>query len=254
MSIVGVVGDCTTTTALALAAAWPDSDVAVMEADTRGGSLAAWLDTPASPSLATILANSSIGTRGLDDTIEAMTRTSRSGIRFIANAVRSRPASRALEESTAVLLPALAASDRVVIADTGSHRVGGPVSPLLVASSTVLVVHRQATASAAAATVRIERLVEVVEDLVHLDASLLLAVIGSDPFDPDEITEFVRTSVPDVLLGGTIQLADDPLTAATLAGRVGVSARRLRRLPLMRDATTIAARIALVLDRHPVAP
>jgi len=38
----------------------------------------------------------------------------------------------------------------------------------------------------------------------------------------------------------TVAIADDPLAAATIAGRAGVSARRLRRLPLMRDATRLA--------------
>ena len=59
MTIVGVVGDCTTTTCLALASCWPAVDDAViLEADPLGGSLAGWLDTPASPSLATMVAAS----------------------------------------------------------------------------------------------------------------------------------------------------------------------------------------------------
>ena len=58
MTIVAIVGDCTTTTCVALAAGWPvDDEVLILEADPSGGSLAGWLDTPNSPSLATIVAN-----------------------------------------------------------------------------------------------------------------------------------------------------------------------------------------------------
>jgi hypothetical protein len=41
-----------------------------------------------------------------------------------------------------------------------------------------------------------------------------------------------------------VALGDDPLAAATLAGRSGVSAKRLRRLPLMRDAARLAGDLA----------
>ena len=57
MTIVAVIGDCTTTTCIALAAGWPGRRRLVLEADPSGGSLAGWLDTPSSPSLATIVAN-----------------------------------------------------------------------------------------------------------------------------------------------------------------------------------------------------
>jgi hypothetical protein len=106
-----------------------------------------------------------------------------------------------------------------------------------------VIVHRQAAASAPAATVRIERLVESIEDLAHLDAAFVLAVIGRSPFDPAEVGQFVSQAVPGTLLH-TVTLSDDPLAAATLAGRSGVSARRLRRLPLMRDAAGLAADLA----------
>ncbi len=128
-----------------------------------------------------------------------------------------------------------------MIADVGAHRAPTPTHrrPALGVADVVVVVHRQATASAAAATVRIERLVETVEELAHLDATVVLAVVGATPFDPAEIGAFVDESVP-----ATVQIvasiADDPLSAATIAGRTGVSAKRLRRLPLMRDAFDLA--------------
>jgi hypothetical protein len=69
---------------------------------------------------------------------------------------------------------------------------------------------------------------------------MMLTIIGSDPFDPDEIARFIDTTSPDALAGANL-LPDDPLSAAVLAGRTGVSAKRLRRLPLMRSASDIAA-------------
>jgi cellulose biosynthesis protein BcsQ len=259
VTIVAIAGDATTTTAVAIAAGWPTEradDVVVLEADPHGGSLAGWLDTPAQPSLATIVANAAVdvgrshGT--VLDKIDAMTRRSDSGVRFISNAVRARAAHRAVEEAALVVVPALAGAPAVVLADVGRLRAGDIPSPAVRAADVVLIVHRQAAASARAATVRIERLVESVEELAHLDATLVLAVIGRSPFDSTEIGQFVGQAVPGTLRH-TVALSDDPLAAATLAGRSGVSARRLRRLPLMRDAARLAGDIADLLgpDRSP---
>ena len=259
MTIVAIAGDATTTTAVAVAAGWPPEqgggdDVIVLEADPGGGSLTGWLDTPTQPSLATIVANAGIDAdrdhRSVLDTVRVMTRRSDAGIRFIANAVRARVAFRAVEEAALVVVPALAAAATVVLADVGSTRVGQPPSPALRAADVVVVVHRQAAASAAAATVRVERLVETVEDLAHLDATVVLAVIGRSPFDPAEIGQFVGDAVPGTLRH-TVALADDPLAAATIAGRSGVSAKRLRRLPLMRDAARLAAELADIVASAP---
>lgn len=247
MSLIAVTGDCATTTAVALAATWV-GEVVVLEADRSGGSLAGWLDVPASPSLATIVANSAGPGRGIDDVIESMTQRSGSGVRIIPNAVRARPAHRAIEEAATHVLPALAARHSVVIVDLGAHRAGEQLSPVLRSAASVVLVHRQAVASAAAAAVRIERLVECVEDLAHLETPVLLAIIGADPFEPAEIAQFVEQSVPDVL-AGTMVLADDSLSAATIAGRAGVSAKRLARLPLLRDAADVGMRIRSQLDR-----
>jgi MinD-like ATPase involved in chromosome partitioning or flagellar assembly len=254
VTIVAIAGDATTTTAVAVAAGWPThrgDDVVVLEADPHGGSLAGWLDTPAQPSLATIVANAGIDAgrnhRTVLDTIDAMTRRSESGVRFIANAVRARAAHRALEEAALVVVPALAGASTVVLADVGRLQAGGAPSPALRAADVVVIVHRQAAASPRAATVRIERLVESVENLAHLDAAFVLAVIGRSPFDPAEIGQFVSQAVPGTLLH-TARLSDDPLAAATLAGRSGVSAKRLRRLPLMRDAARLAGDLADVMS------
>jgi len=257
VTVVAVVGDAVTTTTVAIAAGWPASeDVLVLEADPGGGSLAGWLDLPAQPSLATIVANAGTDAerndRSVLDTVDAMARRSESGIRLIATAVRARAADRAVEEAGLVVLPALAASPRTVLADVGAHR-GGPPPPAIRLADVVVVVHRQATASAGAASVRIDRLVETVEELAHLDATLVLAVIGATPFDPAEIGTFLDEAVPDTV-HHTASIADDPLAAATLAGRAGVSVKRLHRLPLMRDAARLATGLAELVGARQPAP
>ncbi len=245
MTVIGVVGDAATTTSVALAVGWPgDDDVLVIEADPNGGSLAGWLDTPVTPSLGTIVANAGRGDdhRSVVATLDGMTHRSNAGVRFVSNEVRARAAHRAVDEAARSVFPALAAGPGFAIADVGSHREGQVPAAALQVSDVVLIVHRQAIASAAAATVRIERLVEIVEELAHLGATVVLGVVGSSPFDPAEIGDFVNQSVPDVVRM-TVALADDPLAASTIAGRVGVSAKRLRRLPLMRDAALLAGEL-----------
>lgn len=251
MTIIAVVGDATTTTSVALAVGWPvDDDVIVLEADPSGGSLAGWLDTPATPSLGTMVATVGSGgdRRSVSATFEAMAQRSAAGLRFLPNAVRARAAHRAVDEAATAVLPAIAEGATAVITDTGTHTAGRVPATGVNLADVVVVVHRQATASAAAATVRIERLVETLEEFAHLDAAIVLAVIGAAPFDPAEIGEFVDASVPD-MLHSTVAIADDPLAAATLAGRAGVSARRLRRLPLMRDTAALAMLLYGLLHR-----
>jgi hypothetical protein len=255
MTVLTVVGDGATTTAVAIASSWPTGhEIVVLEADPDGGSLAGWLDTPAHPSLATIVANAGSDAtrdhRSVVETFAAMARQSDSGVRFVANAVRARAAHRAVEEAGAVVFPALATAPFTVIADAGVHRAGTAPSPALRVADVVVVVHRQACASTGAATVRIERLVEAVEELAHLDAVFILAVIGRAPFDPAEIGTFVEHSVPDAVRR-TVVIADDPLAAATIAGRAGVSAKRLRRLPLMRSARALAGELSELVTVPP---
>lgn len=256
MTIIAVIGDCTTTTCLALSASWALDDVVVLEADPSGGSLAGWLDTPSSPSLATIVA--SLGVREASDgmamsVVSAMTQRSASGVRFIAAPPRSLPARRAIEEAESNVVPALAASDVVTLADLGRREPTNLPTRMVTAAAVTLVVHRQHAASAAAEAVRLERLVELVEHTATLARTVILAVVGNDPFDPVEIAQHVEASSQGAI-AEFVTLADDPLAAAVLAGRAGVSANRLRRLPLMRTAASAASRLAIGSTTASVAP
>jgi hypothetical protein len=238
VSLIAISGDHATTTTLALAAAWPASDeVLVLEADPRGGSLAAWLDIPVAPSLSAVVTRATAGEWSVIDRLSRMTP---SGLRVIPAPVRAVEAGRTVAEATDAVVPTLASLvSPVVLADTGPF-VGGEGVPAVVARSALaVVVHRQAQQSARAAGVRLERLAECFEQLAAAAVETTLAVIGRSPFEPGEIAGFVGAGA--VVAPPVFELADDPLAAAVLAGRNGVSPRRLLRLPLLRSAAALAA-------------
>jgi hypothetical protein len=254
MSTIVIGGDAATTTAIAIAAGWPDGtpeverDVFIVEADPTGGSLAAWLDTPLSPSLSSLVTALHHGgaagaTRPTgSSTVDAMIRRSTSGIGFVPAPFRSRAARAAINEAEVSYLPHLADADhKVALIDVGRIDPVRPPHSALNAELALLI-HRQDPSSARATTVRVERLAETIEALDGNGARVGLAVIGNDPFALSEVVDFTG------LNGPAWTLAPDPLSAAVLAGRTGVSARRLARLPLMRSAVRIAADLAAMVE------
>mgnify|MGYP006919317678 FL=1 len=218
----------------------------VLEADRTGGSLAAWLGTPASPSLSTIVANSAaLGNSPSTawSTVDAMVSHAPSGTRFIAAPVRSRAASRALSEAGNTLFPLLAQlTEPTLIADIGSYAVADAPSVLFSLASSIVVCHRQDAASAGAATVRLERLAELVQFLAAFGIPLTVALIGDRPFGPDEVGQFLTAEGQAEIVMHPLPV--DDLTAAVFAGRTGVSERRLARLPLIREASALARAVA----------
>lgn len=257
MTTIVVGGDCATTSALAVAAGWPTSldgptrSTVVVEADPTGGSLAAWLDAPLSPSLSSVVtalrqAESAGSTTSAMRTVDAMIRRASSGVRFLPAPFRTREARNVVAEAEGATFPLLGHSDDLIaIVDVGR------LDPLrlpgaLRSASCCLVTHRQDAASASAATVRLERLTETVAALRDAGQRVCLAVIGDSPFGLDEIVEFVTPNDASWLI------PVDPLAASVLAGRSGVSARRLARLPLMRSTAQIAADLNdIVTDQVP---
>jgi hypothetical protein len=256
VAAIALVGDCTTTTALALAAAWPSNapagdstehDLIVVEVDPRGGSLAAWLDTPLSPSLSTVVtalhhgASTGATSPTMWNTIDAMIRRSASGVRFIPAPFRSIEARRAVAEAERTLLPLLAATtNTIALLDGGDIDPGRPPAACQHADITV-VCHRLDSSSASAATVRLERLAERVESLRNGGHDVAVAVIGDEPFPLDEVLDFAAPGTQGW------QIAVDPLAAAVFAGRTGVSERRLGRLPLVRSASRVASDLAVIV-------
>ena len=81
-----------------------------------------------------------------------------------------------------------------IIADVGQHHGADPLPAVVRLAATVLVVHRQDPASPGASAVRLERLVEVVDQLTAVAGSVVLGVVGDEPFDLDEIVDLVQSN------------------------------------------------------------
>ena len=239
MTIVAVAGDCCTTTTVALAAAWPRADETVlMEADPSGGDLAAWFDMPVSPSLSAVVTRVLSG--GWAE-IDRFTRLSPSGLRLVPAPANAAEAQQAIAESTRRIVDTVAAPTApIVFVDTG--RFLQPVHPFVAAASVTVLVHRQAPQSARAAAVRLQRLADQIESGQANHGGVVVAVVGAAPFDLGEVEEFLVDVVDSAPVIG---LPVDALAAATYAGRAGVAARRLARLPLSRAARDLAAAVAL---------
>ena len=236
MAIVAVAGDACTTTTVALASAWPaSSEALIIEADPEGGDLAAWFDIPVMPSLSTVV------TSTFDSSwseIDGHTRLAASGLRLIPAPPSAAEARHAVAESARSLAPALAALRApIAIVDAGDVPQPPAAHPLVASAAVAVVVHRQRSQSARAAAVRLQRLADQVAAMATSSTGLVVAVIGNDPFDFDQIEAFLADSVGSVPCVG---LPVDGLTAAVYAGRTGVSARRLARLPLARAARHLA--------------
>jgi MinD-like ATPase involved in chromosome partitioning or flagellar assembly len=249
MSIVVVAGDCSTTTSLLLAATWPEmSEAVVVEANPRGGSLGAWLNVAPVPSLTTAVTSIVPRQRSDSDSglpsptdgwncVERFVQDSPSGVRVLVSPVRSLEATRAVMEAETVLFPLLAGVDLpVAVIDAGDPILSHARPAALAHADVVVMVHRQSSHSARGAAVRIERLAEQIETLTRFGVEVWVLVIGNDPFDPAEIGTFVDPTRRSTL----VVLPEDHQSAAVLAGRAGVSAKRFARMPLVRAGREIA--------------
>ncbi len=237
MGVVAVAGDASTTTSVALASAWPLADDTILvEADPAGGDLAAWFDMPVAPSLSTVV------TRVLDGAwpeIERHTRLADSGLRLIPAPSRAGEAAQAVGESARSLVATLASlRSPVTIADTGRVQPSPGSHPFVDAAAVNVVVHRQAAQSSRAAAVRLQRLADQLDSFAAHPSALVVAVVGAAPFDLAEIGSYLADSVGATPIVG---LPIDDLASAVFAGRTGVSARRLARLPLLRAVRELVA-------------
>lgn len=256
MRSIAMLGDATTTTSLALASSWGSDDAVVVEMDPSGGSLAAWLDVPVAPSLSSVVAAihraEAAGGTGREQIVDSMVRRAPGGLRYLPCPFTTREATRAVAEAMELVVPTLTRGPAVGPGDTALLDLGrclpdalpGPV----LRCDEVIAVHRQEPSSARAAAVRLERFAEVLDSLAGRRAATqlrppIVLIVGDRPFDPAEIVAHVGA---DLLLE-LITLPEDPMAAAVLAGRSGVSERRLRRQPLLREARAAAARLDTLL-------
>jgi len=312
MTVIGLLGDRTTTTAMALAVSWPGNrPVALMEADPTGGSLLGWLDDPSMLGRRTLRREGErrrpLGTP-IDDFIRDLEHRPAEDIRRditgditgntegdVENAgdslvgeldVITAPV-HPLEAERAVSRLPFASLDthrdsrwgswsaqRICLVDLGSrpHRPLDGVGPSALDLLVMVVAQRSASEGAAAA--HIGRMSGIVDQLRSLGEALppvVVLVVGDRPFDPFEVGDHVRSrlgvasderggdEVANEPSSGVVVLPSDPLAAAVLAGRAGMSARRWSKTRLGRAATIAARELAEltheglgdpVLDRH----
>ena len=219
-----------TTTALALAATWPEPrGCLLVEADPFGGVIAARYGLGDSPGLSTLAATARGGFD--DDAVEAHTQRLPGGLAVLVGPPSPEEA-RAVWRDVSGPLTTWAASriDLDLIIDRGriQSATGVPDGGL------ALVVTRPSVDQLRPAGIRQAALAEA-----GIDVSLLL--VGDRPYGADEVVATMQVPVAGAV-------AWDPRTAEVLTGAQGVM-RDLRRSPLVRSAATLAERLAAELDR-----
>ena len=205
MPTVMVIGDAATTTSVALAAT-RRGRVEIVEADERGGSLAAWW--------------------GLDPA----TRAARAlGREIDVSLLPHHPAEAAhligLAEPTS-------AADGLRVVDAGLplHHPGR--HPWVAVTDVALIVIRQGWGTSRMVARRVERGTHLANRLIGSVPSVVVAVIGGSPFRPSDIGAHALAG-----LGGdgtVVALPEDPRAATMIADPAAVGERRWRRTALAR--------------------
>lgn len=221
-----------TTTALALAASWPEERRCLLvEADPFGGVIGARYGLGDSPGLSSLAA---IARRGLDDeAVWSHAQRLRGGVELLVGPGSAEEAHAVLADVAGVLAGWCSGrSGPDVIVDCGRVAPSSPALGLLARADVAMVLARP----------RLDQLRPAAHLLAALEtagvkASMLL--IGEDPYRPDEVASALGAEVAGVI-------AWDPRTAAALSG-TGAVGRDLRRSPLVRSTATLAEQMAAVL-------
>ena len=221
-----------TTTAQALAEVWPAGrGLLVAELDPAGGDLAARLDRSPEPGLVTLAA---AGRRGVNpELLLEHTQEISSFTRLLLAPPSARQARAALDLVGDDLVDAISAVDGWDVAmDCGRLDTDSSGLPWLLAADHVLVMLRPTAAEVAHAA-------PAVADLRSEYEHVELVVLGEPGpghhhlYPADEVAAAVGAAVAAVI-------ADDDRAAAVLDGRRR-GERMLRRSPLLRTATALAA-------------
>ena len=236
MSLVAVVGDVATTTATALAAAWPAPEPVVMlEADPSGGDLAAWFDLATSPGLASAVAAAPPNWPAVSEHVQHAR-----GLEVLVAPGRATDADHVVTEAASRIVPILARlDDTVVLADCGSQHPAR-LSSVVVQAALVVVTIQPAGASDRAVAVRLDRHGELFDALTQRSIPAVAAVVTGGLYDPGEVAVFLGGGAGAVPV---VEIASDPGAAAAIAGRAG-SHRKVDRSPLMRTAAIAASELA----------
>ena len=240
MTLLAVCGSGSTTTAYALAMSWPTPNVVLVEADPSGGDLAAWLDLPEQPGVASAVASAPTGSwpmieRHLVDHV---------ALRLFLMPVRASEASVATRELAARLVRTLSAlAGLTAIADCGRLHPSA-LSPVLTQSAMVVVSVRQPTSSPRAAAAHLDRVAELCDALTARALPTVAVLTNEVPYRATEIADFLGRKTDRLPV---LTLADDPVGAAQVAGRERVG-RSFTRTQLARSAGPVAAELAVRLD------
>jgi MinD-like ATPase involved in chromosome partitioning or flagellar assembly len=233
MSLVGLCSahgsPGVTTTALTLAATWPeDRRCLLVEADPFGGVIGARYGLGDTPGLSSLAA---VARRGLDE--EAVWRHAQQlpgGVPVLvgpASADEAHAVGRDLAGFLAGWSTAQGGVD--IIVDCGRTWPGSPTLEVLARADAAMVLARPS----------IDQLRPAAHRLAALEASgakASLLLVGDSPYGPDEVAATLGADIAGVI-------ASDPRTAAALSGTRG-AVRDLRRSPLVRSVATLAKRLA----------
>lgn len=218
-----------TTTALAVAGAWPEGRRCLfVEADPFGGVVAARFGLHDAPGLASLAA---AGRTGLDsEMVERHTQQLPGGVPVLVGPPSAEHAHAVLRDLASLLGDwAAGADDLDVVADCGRVAPGSPTVDLLVRADTVLVATRPTVDQLRSAAHRTKSL-----DAAGASVSLLL--VGDQPYGPKEASSALQVPVFGVM-------AWDTDAADALSGG-GSSGGDLRLSRLVRSAATLADQLA----------
>ncbi|MDF1596590.1 MAG: chromosome partitioning protein [Acidimicrobiia bacterium] len=219
-----------TTTALALAATWPQHRrCIVVEADISGGVIAVRFGMADTPGLVSLAAAARRG--GLsDELVREHTQTLPGGLPVLVGPPSPDESQVVLRDTADELVGwATVQSDLDVIVDGGRISTRSAPSMPLLRAGPVMVVARPTVDQLRPAGIRCEA-------LKTADSETSLLLVGDQPHGPSEVAAALHCPVVGVI-------AWDPKTAAVLAGTPGAIGS-LRRSQLIRSAATLAAALA----------
>jgi MinD-like ATPase involved in chromosome partitioning or flagellar assembly len=223
-----------TTTALALAATWPENRRCLLvEADLFGGVIGTRYGLGDTPGLSSLAA---LARGGLDEeAVWSHAQRLPGGVPMLVGPASADEAHAVLRDVAGVLCDWSAAHSEVdVIVDCGRIAPGSPTTDVLAKADAAMVLARPSLDQLRAAAFRVAA-------LEGSGAKVSLLLVGDSPYGPDEVAATLQADVVGVI-------AWDPRAAATLAGTRG-AARDLRRSPLVRSAATLAEGLASASPR-----
>lgn len=223
-----------TTTALAMAARWPEGEPVVIEADPAGGDLAARFRLPASPGTVSLAAAARRETR--PDLVSEHCQALPGGLRVVVGPVASDQARAALgvlgTRGTHALRSAAQRPESTVLVDAGRLDESSPALPVVRGADALLMLARPRADELS----HVATLLDTVPTWTRMPA---LVLIGSG-YGKAEVERELRIPV-------MATLPDDPRGADVLCGRS--AGRRFDRSVLGRAAERLA-RIVLYQAHH----